>query len=84
MPIYEFKCLKCGFIFERMMKVNDESPKCMLAIKTNHPKVLERCDGETKRLISKSTFHLKGEGWYKDGYSKKNLKKISKNDKKAE
>jgi len=28
----------------------------------------DRCGGETKKLISKTTFHLKGGGWAKDGY----------------
>ena len=27
-----------------------------------------QCGGETAQLISKSAFHLKGAGWYKDGY----------------
>ena len=71
MPIYEYKCLKCGHIFEKMGKVNEPAPKCVLAVETSHKKLLERCDGETKRLVSKSSFQLKGEGWYKDGYSKK-------------
>jgi putative FmdB family regulatory protein len=26
------------------------------------------CGGETKRVMSPGTFHLKGGGWYKDGY----------------
>ena len=28
MPIYEFECAVCGRLFERIMKVGEESPAC--------------------------------------------------------
>ncbi len=31
----------------------------------------EKCGGELVRVISASSFVLKGGGWYKDAYSKK-------------
>ena len=68
MPIYEYKCTQCGNEFERLMKLDSPNPPCVKALKTENPKLLLRCDGETKRMISRSTFHLKGMGWAKDGY----------------
>jgi predicted nucleic acid-binding Zn ribbon protein len=71
MPLYEYECQKCGHKFEKIMKMDASNPPCILALKTNRQNILERCDGETKRLISLNNFHLKGGGWYKDGYEKK-------------
>jgi putative FmdB family regulatory protein len=34
-----------------------------------HPKC-EECGEPTIRIISSTSFALKGDGWYKDGYSK--------------
>ena len=58
MPCYELKCKSCGYEFEVMQKMNEPNSRCL------------KCKGETERQISKSNFHLKGGGWYKDGYSK--------------
>lgn len=59
--IYEFKCEKCN-------KINIES----LPITTKKTiTVCQFCGGIARRIISKSTFILKGRGWEKDGYSKK-------------
>ena len=70
MPLYEYECTRCGNKFEKIVKFDTPNPLCILALKTNRPNVLERCDGETKKLISKSNFQLKGQGWHKDGYTK--------------
>ena len=64
MPIHEYKCTneecqKFDEEFEAMMKINDSPAKCL------------KCGEELERLISKSSFHLKGGGWAEDGYSKK-------------
>ena len=75
MPLYEYECQKCGNKFEKIVKFNSPNPTCTLAIPTVDNNVLERCDGETKKLISKSNFKLKGEGWYKDGYTKSSTTK---------
>jgi putative FmdB family regulatory protein len=69
MPLYEYKCLKCHHEFEKLMKLNSPNPLCTQALETSHSKVLERCDGETKRIMSRSEFHLKGECWARDGYT---------------
>ena len=61
MPIYEYLCASCGYQFEEVQKFN-ESP-------------LEECPdcgkNSARRQVSMSAFHLKGGGWYKDGYSGK-------------
>ena len=61
MPIYEYLCNSCGFQFEEVQKFNDQP--------------LERCPDcgkkSASRQVSMSAFHLKGGGWYKDGYSGK-------------
>tara|TARA_R110000824_G_scaffold244248_5_gene432996 strand:+ start:111 stop:296 length:186 start_codon:yes stop_codon:yes gene_type:complete len=58
MPLYDFKCTSCEHVFEIRQKYKDPSPLC------------EECDEPTERLISSTSFVLKGGGWYKDGYSK--------------
>ncbi|NLI81856.1 MAG: zinc ribbon domain-containing protein [Deltaproteobacteria bacterium] len=61
MPIYEYKCNKCGKTIEAWQKFSDApltQCKC--------------CDGELHKLISMSTFHLKGSGWYTTDYAGKN------------
>jgi putative FmdB family regulatory protein len=58
MPIYEFACQKCGKLVEEMLKVDQRGPsKCA------------HCGGRMKRVISRTSFQLKGGGWYKDLYS---------------
>lgn len=58
MPCYEYECKKCG-IFEEIQKIKDKPlKKC------------PKCGDSVKKLISSNNFHLKGGGWYKDGYSK--------------
>jgi len=63
MPTYEYKCEQCGKCFEIVQKITEEAL-------TECP--LQKCDekerGEVQRVISKSSFSLKGGGWYKDGY----------------
>ena len=64
MPIYEYLCKSCGKQFETMQKISEPPvapcPKC----------------GDTAdRMISRTSFSLKGSGWYKDGYSKSSAKK---------
>jgi putative FmdB family regulatory protein len=60
MPIYEYECTKCGHQREVWQKFSD-SPitRC------------ELCHSEMKKLISQSSFHLKGTGWYVTDYASK-------------
>ncbi len=59
MPIYDYACTKCGHEFEREQRiVEDPIKKC------------PACGAmKAKRLISKTSFVLKGGGWYNDLYS---------------
>lgn len=59
MPIYEYECSKCG-VFELMQKITEDPiERC------------PRCKRKVKKLISESTFMLKGSGWYVTDYAKK-------------
>lgn len=60
MPIYEYECLKCGKTTEAMQRFSDPP----LATCSN-------CSGELRKLISMSSFHLKGSGWYVTDYAGK-------------
>ena len=59
MPIYEYLCTSCGNQFEEVQKFSDPS--------------LDECPdcgkNSAERQVSISSFHLKGGGWFKDGYS---------------
>lgn len=60
MPIYEYECTKCGHQTEVWQRITDQSiTKC------------ERCKGKMRKLISQSSFHLKGTGWYVTDYASK-------------
>ena len=63
MPIYEYKCTRCGEIQEAIQKFSDAP------LTTCH-----HCSGELHKLISQSSFHLKGTGWYVTDYAKKDEK----------
>jgi putative FmdB family regulatory protein len=58
MPIYEYRCNACSKTFEKIQKFSDDPiTECECGEK-----------GQVERLISQPAFHLKGGGWYKDGY----------------
>lgn len=59
MPLYEYKCEKCGDTFEVMQKFSDEPL-------TTH----EKCGGKVERLISPPALQFKGSGWYITDYGK--------------
>jgi putative FmdB family regulatory protein len=61
MPIYEYECLKCGKTSEVLQRFSDP-PLCECP----------ECKGAVRKLISMSTFHLKGSGWYVTDYAGKN------------
>ncbi len=58
MPIYEYGCVKCGKTHEIMQKFSD-APLV----------VCPDCGGEVKKLISNTSFVLKGTGWYATDYA---------------
>lgn len=59
MPIYEYKCPKCGVI-EVMQRITEPAlKKC------------PNCKSKVERQISLNSFVLKGTGWYASDYGKK-------------
>ncbi len=65
MPTYDYRCLKCGKIFEAFQKMTDKPlKKCV------------HCGGEVKRLIGSGTgIIFKGSGFYETDYKRKNKSK---------
>jgi len=62
MPIYEYECKICQHHFEEWQKISEKPvSKC--------PECGKR---KVKRLISSTSFKLKGNGWYVTDYAKKN------------
>ena len=60
MPIYEYRCESCGEELELFRSITDNNnPSC------------KSCGGSMKKLISRSSFHLKGTGWYVTDYAGK-------------
>src|SRR5438477_4415798 len=59
MPIYEYACAACGHQFEEWQKMSDKPirvcPKCKKK--------------KVEKLISQTSFTLKGGGWYSDLYA---------------
>ena len=59
MPIYEYQCQKCG-TFEVTQKITEKPlGKC------------PTCKGKVRKLISNTSFQLKGTGWYVTDYARK-------------
>jgi putative FmdB family regulatory protein len=61
MAVYEYRCEKCNKVSEVWKKISEPEP--------------ERCPGcgsfgGLKKLVSISSFHLKGKGWFKTDYPK--------------
>ena len=59
MPIYEYRCEKCGSHFEVIQKFSDKPLK-----------FCSNCKGRLTKLISQTSFQLKGSGWYVTDYAK--------------
>jgi putative FmdB family regulatory protein len=58
MPIYEYQCQKCGSITEALQRFSDKPlTRC------------KQCSGKLHKLVSRSSFHLKGSGWYVTDYT---------------
>ncbi len=65
MPTYEYQCQACGHQLEAFQRITESALKDCPAC--NKPSL--------ERLISGGAFHLKGGGWYKDGYGSQTGKK---------
>lgn len=70
MPIYEYECKKCRSAVEVMQKFSDE-PITICA----------ECGGDMKKLISNTSFVLKGSGWYVTDYASNKNKSSDKAEK---
>ena len=60
MPLYEYRCKKCGHQFEKIQSFSAPDEKeCPV------------CKGEVERLISAPAIQFKGAGWYVNDYAAK-------------
>jgi putative FmdB family regulatory protein len=60
MPIYEYKCKKCGKQFEAFQGITESDLK-----------TCKFCRGKVHKMMSLSSFSLKGSGWYATDYAGK-------------
>lgn len=62
MPLYEYVCAFCQHREEHLTPLEDR----------DKVRECERCGSASDRVkVSRTSFVLKGSGWYKDGYQKK-------------
>ena len=60
MPLYEYRCVKCGALVEKIQRFSDPPlTKC------------EKCGGKLERLLSAPAIQFKGSGWYITDYARK-------------
>ncbi|MDR1315121.1 MAG: zinc ribbon domain-containing protein [Deltaproteobacteria bacterium] len=59
MPIYEYECASCGKITEAAQRMSDPPLT-----------VCPECQGELRKIMSRTSFQLKGSGWYTTDYKK--------------
>lgn len=60
MPLYEYKCLKCGRRTEKIENVSGP-----------HLKKCPHCSGKLEQMISAPAIQFKGTGWYVTDYAGK-------------
>jgi len=68
MPIYEYSCQKCGVVEVTQRIAEKPLTKC------------PRCKSKVKKLISNTSFQLKGTGWYVTDYARKGQNGEAKSD----
>ncbi|HXW60463.1 MAG TPA: zinc ribbon domain-containing protein [Myxococcota bacterium] len=75
MPIYEYSCRKCHGREELLQKLDEEPPE-----------ICSHCGAKNTltRVVSESSFQLKGGGWYKDLYASKKTSPAGESDKKGD
>lgn len=60
MPLYEYRCSKCGSVFEVIQKVGEPPlKKCF------------KCGAAVQKVLSPPALQFKGSGWYVTDYAKK-------------
>lgn len=66
MPIYEYKCNNCNYIIEKLQKHQKDT-------------LIEKCPNcqscSFKKIMSLSSFKLKGSGWYVTDFKNKQTNK---------
>lgn len=60
MPIYEYRCLKCGHQFEKLQNITDRPVRRC-----------EKCGERVTRVFHPVAIHFKGSGFYSTDYGKK-------------
>lgn len=60
MPIYEYKCEKCENVFSKLESITSEEKV----------KDCPECGEVSSRIMSQTSFKLKGDGWFDSGYTK--------------
>jgi putative FmdB family regulatory protein len=64
LPLYEYKCVKCGHRFEKIEGVSASTvKKC------------PKCGAKAERMASAPAIQFKGSGWYVTDYAGKNAGK---------
>lgn len=58
MPIYEYACESCGKVTEKLVSMSGDNQTIEC-----------ECGSKAEKIMSASAFHLKGGGWYSQGYS---------------
>jgi putative FmdB family regulatory protein len=75
LPLYEYKCGKCGHQFEKIENISASTiKKC------------PQCGGKAERMLAAPAIQFKGSGWYVTDYAGKNAggnKSDSSDDKKS-
>lgn len=72
MPLYEYKCLKCGRLTEKIESVSGP-----------YLKKCPHCGGKVEAVITAPSIQFKGAGWYVTDYAKKSTDDGSKTEKPA-
>jgi len=73
MPIYEYECLSCGKQCEVIQKFDDKPLNSC-----------PDCGGDMHKLISQTSFVLKGTGWYVTDYARPERKKAKETEVKSD
>ena len=58
MPLYSYYCEKCNEVYENLRSIKQRDIKLTCPL----------CNKDCERILDLSDFHLKGGGWFKDGY----------------
>ncbi len=73
LPLYEYRCRKCGRHFEKIRKFSDPPvTKC------------PDCGGAAEQLVSPPAIQFKGSGWYVTDYARKSGAETTKPEAKPE